>query len=239
MPVSAARMIDLEMYPPFEGFPKQGIQFLKRLKRNNNRGWFDKHKNEYEEFLKLPMQSFIFALQPHFAAFAPEFDLSPKRSIFRIYRDVRFSNDKTPYKTHIAAHFVRRGREKGFVGSGYYFHIEPGEVFIGGGIYMPDSDQLKGIRKAVGQRSGEFLSILNDRKFKKRFGKLEGNNLQRMPKGYDESHPMAEWLKLKQFFVGVSLPESACHKTSLVDTIAAISKDAAPFVKFLNRAVMQ
>jgi uncharacterized protein (TIGR02453 family) len=237
--VSPVKMIDLEMFPPFEGFPKQGLQFLKKLKRNNNRTWFENHKNEYEEFLKLPMQSFIFALQPHFAAFAPEFELSPKRSIFRIYRDIRFSNDKTPYKTHIAAHFVLRGKEKGFVGSGYYFHIEPGEVFIGGGIYMPDSDQLKGIRKGIVQHPDEFLSILKDRKFRKRFGKLEGNKLQRIPKGYDESDPMAEWLKLKQFFVGVSLPESSCHKASLVKSIAAISKDAAPLVKFLNRAVMK
>jgi len=231
--------IDLEMYPPFEGFPKKGLQFFRKLKRNNNRVWFERHKHEYEEYLKLPMQSFIFSLQPYFASFAPEFDLSPKRSIFRIYRDIRFSNDKTPYKTHIAAHFVLRGKEKGFVGSGYYFHVEPGEVFIGGGIYMPDSDQLKGIRNAIAQHSDEFLSILGNRKFKKRFGNLEGNTLQRIPKGYDESHPMAEWLKLKQFFVGKSLPEASSHKATLVDTVAAICKDAAPLVKFLNRAVME
>jgi uncharacterized protein (TIGR02453 family) len=229
--------LDLEMYPPFEGFPKEGLQFLKKLKRNNNRTWFEGHKHEYEDFLKLPMQSFIFSLQPYFQSFAPEFDLSPKRSIFRIYRDIRFSNDKTPYKTHIAAHFVLRGKEKGFVGSGYYFHIEPGEVFIGGGIYMPESDQLKGIRKAIVLHPEEFLSILNDRKFKKQFGELEGNRLQRIPKGYDETHPMAEWLKLKQFFVGKSLAESSCYKASLVETIAAVCKDAAPLVKFLNRAV--
>jgi uncharacterized protein (TIGR02453 family) len=232
-------MMDLEMYPPFEGFPKEGLRFLKKLKRNNNRTWFENHKHEYEEFLKLPMQSFIFSLQPYFAGFAPEFDLSPKRSIFRIYRDIRFSNDKTPYKSHIAAHFVLRGKEKGFLGSGYYFHVEPGEVFIGGGIYMPDSDQLKGIRKAVSERSDEFLAIISSRKFKKTFGKLEGNKLQRIPKGYDESHPMADWLKLKQFFVGKSLPEAASHKPTLVDTIAAICEDAAPLVKFLNRAVIK
>lgn len=231
--------LDFESYPPFEGFPKEGIRFLRSLKRNNNRTWFEKHKHEYEEFLRHPMESFVFALQPHFATFAPEFDLSPKRSIFRIYRDIRFSNDKTPYKTHIAAHFVLRGREKGLVGSGYYFHIEPGEVFFGGGIYMPDSDQLKGIRAAIAHHGEEFLAILNNRRFKKRFGKLEGNTLRRIPKGYDESHPMAEYLKFKQFFVGVALPESTCTKASLVDTVAAIAKDADPLVKFLNRAVMQ
>jgi len=231
--------LDMEIYPPFEGFPKEGLQFLKKLKRNNNRAWFESHKHEYEEHLKFPIQSFIFALQPYFQSFAPEFDLSPRRSIFRIYRDVRFSNDKTPYKTHIAAHFVLRGKEKGFVGSGYYFHVEPGEVFIGGGIYMPDSDQLKGIRKAIAQHADEFLSILNNQTFRKQFGKLEGDRLQRIPKGYDETHPLAEWLKLKQFFVGKSLAESSCYRPALVETVATICKDAAPLVKFLNRAVLQ
>jgi uncharacterized protein (TIGR02453 family) len=229
--------LDEEMYPPFEGFPKEGIRFLKGLKRNNNRSWFEKRKNEYEEYLRLPLQSFIFALQPYFASFAPEFDISPKRSIFRIYRDIRFSKDKTPYKTHIAAHFVLRGKEKGFVGSGYYFHIEPGEVFAGGGIYMPDADQLKKIRKALATHADEFLSIINDPTFKKKFGKIEGDKLQRIPKGYDETHPMAEWLKLKQFFVGKSMAESACYKAALVESIASLYEDADPLVKFLNRAV--
>ena len=92
------------------------------------------------------MQSFITALQPYFAQFAPEFDFNPKKSIFRIYRDIRFSEDKTPYKTHIAAHFVLRGKPKGFIGSGYYIEIGPGEIYVGGGIYIPNSDQLKKIR---------------------------------------------------------------------------------------------
>jgi uncharacterized protein (TIGR02453 family) len=238
MCMSAKPIIDIEMYPPFEGFSRKGIEFFKKLKRNNNRSWFEKHKGDYEEFAKAPMQSFIFALQPYFATFAPEFELNPKRSIFRIYRDIRFSKDKTPYKTHIAAHFVLRGKEKGFLGSGYYLHIEPGDVFIGGGIYMPDSDQLKKIRRAIAQRPEEFLSIIQNREFKKKFGLLKGEKLQRIPKGFDESHPMAEWLKLKQFFVGVDLPESSCYKPSLVDTIAGICKIAAPLVQFLNRAVM-
>ena len=104
---------------------------------------------------------------------------------------------------------------------------------------MPDSDQLKGIRKALAQHPDEFLSIMNARPFKKRFGKLSGNKLQRIPKGYDESHPMADWLKFKQFFVGKSLAESTCFKASLVETIAGICEDADPLVKFLNRAVTQ
>lgn len=227
----------LEFYPPFNGFPKEGVKFLKALKRNNNRPWFEKHKGDYEANVKLPMQSLIVALQPHFARFAPEFELHPKRSMFRIYRDVRFSRDKRPYKTHVAAHFVLRGKPKGIEGSGYYVHIEPGEVFLGDGIYMPDSDQLKKIRKALAERSKEFLSIVERKEFKKVFGKLEGEKLQRVPIGYEKDHPMAEWLRYKQFFVWVSWPESKCYKPKFVDEVAEVFEEATPLVQFLNQAL--
>jgi len=229
--------MDFDLYPPFEGFPKECISFLKQLKRNNNREWFEKHKSEFESYAKTPMQSFITALQTHFARFAHEFDLNPKRSIFRIYRDIRFSHDKTPYKTHIAAHFVLRGKPKGFVGSGYYLEIGPGELYIGGGIYIPDSEQLKKIRKAIAIRGEEFLSIVESRRFRKLFAPFEWKKLQRIPKGYEENHPMAEWLKYKQFFVGVSWPESICYKASFVKESAKICEELTPLVRFLNSAL--
>lgn len=229
-------LMDFDLYPPFEGFPKECINFLKQLKRNNNRVWFENHKEEFEQNAKTPMLSFIVSLQPHFARFAPEFDLNPKRSIFRIYRDIRFSSDKTPYKTHIAAHFVLRGLPKGFVGSGYYIQIEPGEFFVGGGIYLPDSNQLKNIRKTIAVHGKEFLSIVENPRFKKRFAPFEWSKLQRIPKGYNENHPMAEWLKFKQFFVGVSLPESRCYGESLIDEVAGVCEEAAPLVRFLNKS---
>ena len=228
---------DLEFYPPFEGFPREGIEYLKKLKRNNNRPWFEKHKQDYETLVKLPMQSLIAALHPHFERFAPEFDVSPKRSIFRIYRDVRFSKDKTPYKTHVAAHIVLRGKPKGVEGSGYYLHIEPGEVFLGGGIYMPDGDQLKKIRRAIAGRPDQFLSTLRQPKFKKFFGKLEGERLQRVPQGYEPDHAMAEWLKYKQFFVGTELPETKCLKEIFVSDVAEVLEAATPLVRFLNEAM--
>ncbi len=236
--MSKILFMDFDLYPPFAGFPKECITFLKQLKRNNNRKWFEKHKEEFERNAKKPMLSFIAGLQPYFTQFAPEFDLNPKRSIFRIYRDIRFSSDKTPYKTHIAAHFVLRGMPKGFIGSGYYIQIEPGEFFVGGGIYIPDGEQLKKIRKAIATCSEEFLSIVENRRFKKHFGPFNWSKLQRIPKGYDENHPMAEWLKYKQFFVGVSLPESKCYSGSLVDEVAAICEEAAPLVHFLNKSLV-
>jgi uncharacterized protein (TIGR02453 family) len=232
-----APVFDLELYPPFEGFPRSGIAFFKKLKRNNNRLWFEKHKNEYEMHVKLPMQSLVAALQPHFARFAEEFDVNPKKAIFRIYRDIRFSKDKTPYKTHTAAHFVLKGKPKGFLGSGYYMHIAPGEVFAGAGIYMPDSDQLKKIRKAIAHRPEDFLSILQNKKFRKLFGSLEGEKLKRVPRGYEDNHPMAEWLKFKQFFVGVSWPENKCYKPEFVEDLRDVFEASTPLVRFLNDAL--
>ena len=228
---------DLEIFPPFDGFPRDGIDFMKRLKRNNNRPWFEKHKEEYEASVKLPMQSLIAALQPHFERFAPEFDVHPKKALFRIYRDVRFSKDKTPYKTHVAAHFVLRGKPKGVEGSGYYLHIEPGEVFLGGGIYMPDGDQLKKIRRAIGGQPDRFRSILEEKNFKRVFRKLEGETLHRVPQGYEPDHPMADWLKFKQFFVGVEWPEARSLKERFVTDVAEVFEAATPLVRFLNEAM--
>jgi uncharacterized protein (TIGR02453 family) len=230
---------ELEFYPPFEGFPKKGMEFLNRLKKNNRRDWFAKHRDEYESFVKLPMQSLIVALQPHFARFAPEYELHPKRSIFRVYRDTRFSKDKTPYKTHVAAHAVWRGKSKGLGASGYYFHIEPGEVYVGAGIYMPEGEQLKKIRRAIAEHSKEFLGIVQSAQFKKTFGELEmtDDRLKRIPAGFEADHPMAEWLRYKHYFAGVSLAESKVYKESFPDDIARVSEEATPLVKFLNRAL--
>lgn len=228
---------NVDDFPPFQGFPKEGIRFLGRLRKNNNRPWFEAHKQEYEEHVKLPMQCLLASLRPSFEHFAPEYDLNPKRSLFRIYRDTRFSKDKTPYKTHVAAHAVLRGKAKGFVGSGYYIHIEPGECYVGAGIYMPESNQLKNIRKSISKDGASFLAIVHAKPFVRRFGKLEGDRLKRMPKGYDENDPLAEFLRLKQFFVGVSLPETKSFRPSFVSDVAAICESAVPFVRFLNAAL--
>ncbi|MGB2867788.1 MAG: DUF2461 domain-containing protein, partial [Bacteroidota bacterium] len=127
---------------------------------------------------------------------------------------------------------------KGLLGSGYYLHIEPGEAFVGGGIYMPDSEQLKKIRKTIAAQAQQFLEVVNDRKFKKRFGTIGGEKLKRIPQGYEETHSMAEWLKLKQFFVGVSWLESKSFRSSFVDDLAAACEDATPLVRFLNNAIL-
>jgi uncharacterized protein (TIGR02453 family) len=230
--------MELEIFPPFGGFSKKCFSFFRQLKRNNSRKWFEEHRKAFEENVRFPMCSFVASLQPHFGRFAPEFDLNPKRSIFRIYRDIRFSPDKTPYKTHIAAHFVLKGKPKGFLGSGYYVEIAPGESYTGGGIYIPDSGQLNKIRKAISENGKEFLDIVENKKFKRLFSPFEWSSLKRMPTGYTEDNPMAEWLKYKQFFVGVSWHEHECYRKNFVDNAADIFEALTPLVRFINGSLL-
>ncbi|HOV98835.1 MAG TPA: DUF2461 domain-containing protein [Bacteroidota bacterium] len=229
--------ISEETYPPFTGFPEEGIRFLQRLKRNNRREWFQQHKEEYERVVKLPMQSLIVALQPRMATFAPEFEVNPSKSLFRIYRDVRFSPDKTPYKTHVAAHFVVSGKPKGMSGLGYYLHIEPGECYIGGGLYIPDPDQLKLIRRAIATKWEEFLSIVHDEEFEELFLPLELESTKRVPRGYSDDHPAAEWLKLKQFSIGVTSPHTLSFSPAFVDYVVRVFQAATPWTHFLLKAL--
>ncbi len=228
-------MPDIEMFPPFDGFPKECIQFLKQLKKNNNREWFAKHKPEFEDFVKLPMQSFIGSIKMPLAKVAPEIDADPKRSMFRIYRDTRFSKNKLPYKTHVAAVFHRKGHWE--ESAGFYVHVEPGTIYAGGGIYMPNGDQLKKIRSAIANNADEFRSIVEGKSFIKTFKKLEGEKLQRAPLGYPIDHPMIEWLKHKSIFTGVEWEESRCYSAKFIDDVVEIYKQLYPLVRFLNNAL--
>ena len=228
-------LLDEMFYPPFEGFPREGIEFLRKLKRNNDRRWFGTHRTQYEEFVKLPMQSLIAALALKMHDYAPEYDTDPKRAMFRIYRDTRFSRDKTPYKTHVAANFAPKGMSKG--DGGLYVHIEPGEIYIGGGIYMPSSDQLKKIRGAIATRSEEFLGIVNHRAFRRTYESISGERLTRVPQGFDRDHPMKEYLVLKQFYAGASLDESLCFTSAFISIVHTHFRIILPLVEFLNSAI--
>lgn len=229
---------DLEIvFPPFNGFPEEGIRFLKNLKRNNNRVWFNKHKIEYEKFLKIPMQSLIAELKPLIHKFAPDFIIDPKKSIFRIYRDTRFSKNKAPYKTHISAIFqpTKHWNDS----ASLYLHIEPGGVYLAAGMYMPDNKRLKEIRKAILENSEEFKRIISSKSFKKYFKNIEGNKLLRMPLGFPETHPLSEYIKLKQFYISYELPENACYSKTLVKNVVKIFEKMMFFVNFLNKAIIK
>lgn len=228
---------NLPFYPPFNGFPKEGLKFLRNLKHNNNRSWFKLHKLEFEELVKLPMQSLINDLKPIVQEFAPDFLMDPQKSIFRIYRDVRFSKDKSPYKTHIAAIF--QPTKNWNDSASLYLHIEPGGIFLGGGMYMPNAVQLKKFRNYLISNSDAFIEIVYSKDFKNYFNKIEGEKLKRVPVGFPNDHPLREYLKLKQFYIGYDLPESACLKRDFLKKIVHIFKKMMPFVNFINNAIKQ
>ncbi len=229
--------IDEELFPPFNGFPREGIRFLEKLKRNNNRPWFDKRKSEYEDLVKFPMQCLIASLVPRMAEIAPEIELHPRRSIFRIYRDVRFSKNKSPYKTNIAASFQYRGLKAPTELPGLYIGIEPGEIYVGGGLYLPTGDQLKAIRKAIVDQPDEFLAVVTNKRFRQQLGGLEGEKLLKAPLGYPKDHPMIEYLRYKQFFAGKEMGHEPCLKASFVDVVCRAFADTMPLVRWLHKAV--
>jgi len=233
-----SKLIPLEddLFPPFEGFPKECLDFLKKLKRNNNRQWFQQRKQDYLDYVKFPMQCLIASLSQRMIDDAPEIVFDPKRSIFRIYRDVRFSKNKAPYKTSVAAVFELRGKKSPAETPGLYLHIEPGDVFIGGGIYMPTGEQLKAIRKAIVDRPKEYLAIVSNKKFKKEFGGIQGEKLQKAPLGFPKDHPMIDHLRHKQFYVGKEYAETVCLRARFLETTASNFVDTMPLVRWLVKA---
>ncbi len=230
-----ASVIDAELFPPFEGFPKEGLTFLRQLKKNNNREWFARHKDDFEESVRFPMQCLLSSLKAPMADIAPEIEIDSKKSIFRIYRDTRFSKNKAPYKTHIAAILHPRGHWES--NAGYYVHIEPEGIYAGGGIYMPDGGQLKKIRKAIAENGREFLAIVEGKKFRKTFGTLEGNKLQRAPLGTPVDHPMIEWLKYKQFYAGVEWKAERSGSARFVQDLVGVYEELLPLIRFLNASL--
>ena len=222
----------------FPGFPKEGLQFLRSLKRHNKREWFQQHRTIYESAVKAPMEALVQALAADFAVLAPEMIASPKTSIYRIYRDTRFSKDKSPYKTHIAASFPRKGLEK-HEGAGFYLHIAPSELLIGGGLYMPLPADLNLVRSAIATNHVKFVSIVESKNFRKIFGQLSGHQLSRVPRGFAVDHPAADYLRFKQFLAGRNLPPQEAttprfHKI-IIETFTAM----LPLIRFLNEPILQ
>jgi uncharacterized protein (TIGR02453 family) len=221
------------MKSSFEGFPPEALKFLRQLKRNNNRDWFLAHKDVYEQKVKAPMTDLVMELGYQLQQTAPELNVNPKQAIYRIYRDIRFSNDKTPYKTHVAAIFVPKGIPK-HSGACLYFHIEPAEIMIAGGAYMPDSAGLKALRQHIAAKWEELAAITNQRNFKKMFGDLQGDRLTRPPIGYSADHPAIEVLKQKQFYVSCSEPAELAETPELFNRLKSYFLAMLPLIQFLN-----
>jgi uncharacterized protein (TIGR02453 family) len=218
----------------FPGFPEEAREFLSQLKAHNTREWFQPRKQIYEEKIKAPMVELVLALGEAFREIAPEFDTEPKKAIYRIYRDVRFSHDKRPYKTHVAATFGPRGLSK-HAGAGTYFHFSDNEVLVAGGIYAPGPQELLAVRQHLAANAKEFRRITSDRGFRKMFGGVEGEKLKRVPKGFATDHPEADLLVFKQFLVAASLPPKVVETPKLQKEIMKRFAEMLPFLRFLNR----
>lgn len=222
----------------FSAFPKEGLQFLRSLKRNNNREWFQKHRSNYEQHVKQPMAGLIEALHTEFQEFAPEMIASPKVSAYRIYRDTRFSKDKSPYKTHVAAVFPRSGLSK-HEGAALYVHIAPEELLVGGGLYMPLPEDLNAVRNHIFENHKKFLKIVENAAFRRRFGKVEGEQLTRVPRGFPADHVIADYLRYKQFLAGRNFPPEHATTPRFYKTLIETFRAMLPLVRFLNEPIVQ
>ncbi len=214
-------------------FTDRTVKFLRALKRNNRREWFAAHKDEYEAHVRQPMAAMVDRLEIDFLAFAPELVANPKTSLYRIYRDTRFSSDKTPYKTHAAASFPTRGLNR-HEGAGLYFHIGCDEVWIGGGMYAPETPQLAAVREHIAGNVHRLRSIVESPAFKRHIGALEGEKLARVPRGFPKDHEAAEYLRHRQFIAGREFPAAFAASPAFYRTLLRIFQEVAPLARFLN-----
>jgi uncharacterized protein (TIGR02453 family) len=207
--------------------------FFRALKRHNNRAWFLANKERFEGSVRDPFLRFITDVGPHLARIGPRIVADPRPtggSLFRIYRDIRFSADKTPYKTHAAAHFYHRSSKATGHAPGFYLHLAPGDCFIGGGLWHPDTAMLVKIRDAIVESPAAW-------KRARRGLKIQGEVLGRPPRGYDPNHPLIEDLKRKDFVAGRSFTDAQVCAPRFMSEAVAECQRLGPLVGFLTTAV--
>lgn len=226
------------MAPRYARFYPETIGFLEQLAANNNREWFQEHKGRYEEQVLDVALRFIQSMQDPLADIAPHFVAVPTRvggSLMRVYRDTRFSKDKTPYKTNIGIQF-RHERARDVHSPGYYVHVAPDQAFIGVGMWRPDSDSLRRIRERIATRPAEWKRVLGDRSFKRQFD-LGGESLVRPPRGFDKDHECIDDIRRKSFIAVKELETQDCLKPQFQRNVESSFKAAEPFMRFLCAAV--
>jgi uncharacterized protein (TIGR02453 family) len=217
-----------------EPVKKSTLEFLTAIERNNNRDWFISNRSLYLE-AKDNFESFVQELINKIITFDPILKgLEVKNCVYRLNRDIRFSNDKSPYKSHLGAFIVRGGKKNGDKFAGYYFHIEPGKSIIAGGAYMPPAPWLSAIREKISETPDEFIDIINSKKFKKYFGKIEGEKLKKMPKGYPADHPQIELLKFKSYLIINEVPDKKVLSDDYFDYVIEVFRAMKPFNDYLN-----
>ena len=214
------------------------LKFLKDLSKNNDRSWFESHRKQYDD-AKTDFEDFIQSvIDRHSKKDEDLKEQIAKQCIFRINRDIRFSKDKSPYKTNMGASMSRGGKKSTY--AGYYFHLEPGKSFIGGGLWMPEPDNMKKVRQEIDYCFDEFKQITGSRKFKATYGELytgEGIKLSKVPQGFEKDNPAAEWLKLKSWLAMKNITDADLASKDLLKKTTEAFDTLQPMIKFLNRAI--
>lgn len=226
------------MSPAPPSFDEELFEFLRQLRSHNRRNWFQSNKERYEEHVKHPALQFISDFGPRLRQISPEFVADPRPaggSLFRIYRDVRFSKDKSPYKTSVGIQF-RHKQAKDVHAPGFYLHLEPDSCFMGLGIWHPDGPTLNRIRQSLAEHPTRWKRVIGGKRLSQSF-KLGGESLKRAPRGYDPEHPLIEDLKRKDFIAVTELTESAVTSPGFLDVYAQLCKDGSPLVRFLCEAI--
>ena len=214
----------------------EALKFLRALEKHNTRDWFNERKATYESELKEPMLAILRKVTDAMLDFAPDHVRPAEKSLFRIYRDTRFSNNKLPYKTHVAAWWSHMGMEK-TSGAGYYFQISPKGVVIAAGAYMPEKDQLAAIRHWLLENHTAFRAILDKPAVRKTFKEFEGEALTRPPKGFPPDHPAINLIKCKQWGLSTTLPAETALEPNFASTLIKHFKLLAPMVNALNTPI--
>lgn len=220
---------------PMEQIKLSTLEFLSDLKNHNEREWFIKNRKRYDD-AKSNFESFVQAVIDRMSGYDPILKgLEAKSCTYRINRDIRFSNDKTIYKTHLGAFIVKGGKKNGDRFAGYYFHVEPGgNSMIAGGAYIPPMPWLSAIREKIDEQGKDFLKIIENREFIKYFGKLEGDSLKSAPKGYSRDHPYIEFLRLKSYLVTKMISDKEIVSNDCFDIVIKAAVAMKPLNDFLN-----
>ena len=217
-------------------FRPEALTFLRNLAKHNDREWFTPRKAQFEAELREPMLAIVRKITDAMMDFAPNHVRPAEKSLFRIYRDTRFSSDKRPYKTHVAAWWSHQGLQK-TSGAGYYFHVSAKEMVIAAGSYMPEKEQLAAIRNWLLDNHAEFRKLIKKPAVRKAFTEFEGNALTRPPKGFPTDHPALDLIRCKQWGLSATLPPKAALDRGMAATIVRHFKLAAPMVDALNTPI--
>ena len=218
-------------------FTNATLTFLRALRRNNNSDWFRARKDIYEANVRAPMIAVIERLAADFARFAPEIVASPKVSMFRPYRDTRFSEDKRPLKTHVSAVFPCRGLAR-HEGAGLYLEVNCERVLVAGGLHTPQTPELQRLREHLADNYLEWRALVESPSFRRAFGRIQGESLARIPRGFPPDHPAAEYLKLRQFLAFREYPAAFCTSARFYPAVVRLFERLAPLIRFLNEPLL-